>query len=239
MSIAGNLDHIREKIQRAAEHSGRSGADITLIAVSKTVPVGRIQEAISAGVSQFGENRVQEATEKFARPNFPEPDKVTRAQIILHMIGTLQRNKARKAALLFDWLHSLDRPDLAFDLDRAVGDFRTSPLPVLIEVNLTGEPSKSGISQSDLTRLADALAACHHLHASGLMTIARQDADETELRHTFSTLRSLLENLRTSHPGSWQHLSMGMSDDYEIAIQEGATMVRLGRAIFGEREPVT
>jgi pyridoxal phosphate enzyme (YggS family) len=235
MSIAGNLDNIRERVQRAAEHSGRSGADITLVAVTKTVPVDRIQEAIKAGVSHCGENRVQEASDKFARPGFPEADKVAREQITLHMIGTLQRNKARKAATLFDWLHSLDRPDLAYDLDRAAGDYRTSPLPVLLEVNLTGEPSKSGISQGDLPRLADTLAACHHLHPAGLMTIARQAADENELHHTFATLRSLLENLRTLHPGGWQHLSMGMSDDYEIAVQEGATMVRLGRAIFGER----
>jgi pyridoxal phosphate enzyme (YggS family) len=235
MTIAENLHSIREKIERAAQPSGRSGSDITLVAVSKTVPVARIEEAIKIGISHFGENRVQEAYEKFALSSAPEPAKVAREGITLQMIGTLQRNKARKAAMLFDWVQSLDRAELAWDLEKAVQENKRAPLPVLIEVNLTGEASKSGVAKEDLPRLADALAGCPHLRGMGLMTIARQDANEKELRHTFATLRSLLESLRSNYPGDWRHLSMGMSADYELAIEEGATIVRLGRAIFGER----
>jgi len=253
-AISSNLRGIYERIARAAERSGRSPGDVTLITVSKSFPVERILEAIEAGVMHFGENRVQEAEAKFA-PHFeragvgaaltghPEPhllDKVPREGITLHMIGSLQRNKANHAASLFDWVHSVDRPELAAALDRAAASERPDrvPLPVLLQVNLTGEATKSGVSPGDLPRLADALAGCAHLHGLGLMTIARMDAPETELRRTFSTLRRLLEDLRRTHPGEWRHLSMGMSDDFEVAIEEGATMVRLGRAVFGERTHV-
>lgn len=240
MTIAENLHTIQQRIERAAQPSGRQASAITLVAVTKTVPVRQIREAIAAGVTHFGENRVQEAIEKYALPGEPPGDRVDREGITLHMIGTLQRNKARRAASLFDWIQSLDRLELAHSLEEAAAQERAAkeaPLPVLIEVNLTNEPTKSGIAPQELPRLADALAACPHLRGAGLMTIARLDATERELRQTFSDLRNLLEGLRGrgSHPGDWQHLSMGMSNDYELAIQEGATMVRLGRAIFGER----
>jgi PLP dependent protein len=236
MTIAENLHTIHDKIERAAKLSGRSASDVTLVAVSKTVPVARIEEAIEAGVSHLGENRVQEVLDKYALPGASEVGKVPREGITLHMIGTLQRNKARKAALFFDWVQSMDRSELALDLEKAAHDYERKRLPVLIEVNLTDEPSKSGVAKEELPRLADALASCPHLRGMGLMTIARQDAQERELRRTFATLRSLLEGLRGNYPGDWQHLSMGMSDDYELAIREGATIVRLGRAIFGERQ---
>jgi pyridoxal phosphate enzyme (YggS family) len=235
MTIAENLHTIREKIERAAQLSGRSASDITLVAVSKTVAVPWIEDAIEAGVSHLGENRVQEALEKYALPGAPEAGKVRREGITLHMIGMLQRNKARKAAQFFDWVQSMDRPEIALDLEKAAHDYERKPLSVLIEVNLSREASKSGVAKEELPRLADALASCPHLRGMGLMTIARQDAAEKELRQTFATLRFLLESLRGNYPGDWQHLSMGMSDDYELAIEEGATIVRLGRAIFGER----
>jgi hypothetical protein len=149
------------------------------------------------------------------------------------MIGTLQRNKATRAAILFDWVQSIERAELAWDLEKAALVRNEGPLPVLIEVNLTGESSKSGIAKEEVPGLADAIASCPHLAGAGLMTIARQNADETELRRTFAALRGLAESLRASYPGHWHHLSMGMSDDYELAIEEGSTLVRIGRAIFG------
>jgi uncharacterized pyridoxal phosphate-containing UPF0001 family protein len=127
--------------------------------------------------------------------------------------------------------------ELAHALDSASATERAdAPLPVLLEVNMTAEPSKSGVSPADLPALAGALAGCAHLQPTGLMTIARLGARDAELRRTFAGLRDLLERLRAHHPGDWRHLSMGMTDDYEIAIEEGATIVRLGRALFGERD---
>jgi pyridoxal phosphate enzyme (YggS family) len=236
MTIANNLVIIRERIERAAQRSGRSSAAVKLLAATKSVPVERIEEAIAAGVTDLGENRVQEALEKYAHKGAPEAGKVAREGITLHMIGTLQRNKARRAAALFDWIQSLDRVVLAQELEKAAEERGAGPLPVLIEVNLTGEANKSGVPREELPALASALGDCPHLSCEGLMTIARFGAPETELRRTFATLRSLLEEMRSAHPGQWRHLSMGMSDDYELAIEEGATIVRIGRAIFGERK---
>jgi pyridoxal phosphate enzyme (YggS family) len=237
--ITANLQTIRERIADAALHSGRSPEAITLIAVTKTVPTPSIIAAIQAGISHFGENRVQEAAAKYAPQPGTEndgPDLVPRTGLTLHMIGNLQRNKAHRAAALFDWIQSIDRPELAATLNRARAELRPDePLPVLLEVNLTGEASKSGVSPEHLSGLADAVTACPHLHPTGLMTIARMGAQEPELRRTFSNLRTLLEGLKRTHPGDWTHLSMGMSDDYPQAIAEGATMIRLGRALFGAR----
>jgi pyridoxal phosphate enzyme (YggS family) len=236
--IKANLEIIRERIADAAQRSGRLGA-ITLIAVTKTVPTTSIIDAIQAGITHFGENRVQEAAAKYAPRHGTEndsPDLVPRTGLTLHMIGNLQRNKAHRAAAIFDWVQSIDRPELAETLNRARAEQRPhEPLPVLLEVNLTGEPGKSGVAPEYLPRLADAVTACPHLHPTGLMTIARMGAQEPELRRTFSNLRTLLEALQRTHPGDWTHLSMGMSDDYSQAIAEGATMIRLGRALFGAR----
>jgi PLP dependent protein len=235
--VSSNLQRVYERMARAAERSGRSPAEVTLVAVSKSFPVERILEAVEAGVTDFGENRVQEAAAKFASRGGPGSGEVSREGITLHMIGSLQRNKAHHAASLFDWVHSVDRPELAEALEKAAASEGPGgpPLPVLLQVNLTAEASKSGVPMNDLPRLAAALAGCVHLRAMGLMTIARQAAPEAELRGTFSALRRLLEDLRRTHPGEWRHLSMGMSDDFELAIEEGATMVRLGRAVFGTR----
>ena len=233
-------DAVRERMARAAERSGRALSDVTLVAVTKTIVVDRIRAAIEAGAVHVGENRVQEAEAKFEECVVAgiDTDKVSREGITLHMIGGLQRNKARRAAELFDWIQSVDRVELLGALEKARAEGgKSQPLPVLLEVNTTGEEAKSGITPAELPRLADALAGCPHLRGMGLMTIARFGADEKELRSTFASLRRLLDALKESHPGEgdWKHLSMGMSDDYECAIEEGATMVRLGRAIFGAR----
>jgi pyridoxal phosphate enzyme (YggS family) len=222
---------------RAAERVGRSVEDVTLVAVSKAQPVDRILQAVEAGVRVFGENRVQEAVAKFAGLGGDEDGSmVPRRGIALHMIGTLQRNKARHAARHFDCIHSVDGINLARELDVVARRERGGePLPALLEVNVTGEGSKSGVRVEELPRLAEVLESCGNLRCTGLMTIARFGAGEVELRETFAGLRGLLTLLRESYPGDWRHLSMGMSDDFEHAIEEGATMVRVGRAIFGER----
>src|SRR5437667_6665339 len=142
MTIAENLNTVHEKIERAAQRSGRHGSTVTLAAVTKMVPVQRIEEAIAAGATHLGENRVQEAFEKFALRGGPDEGKIAREGITLHMIGTLQSNKAKRAAALFDWVQSLDRVDLVWDLEKAAQARNGDPLPVLVEVNLTGEPSK-------------------------------------------------------------------------------------------------
>lgn len=237
MDLQANVAEVRERIARAAERAGRTPSEITLIAVTKTHPVDRILQALEAGLTNFGENRVQEAISKFASATEAAgSESVLRTGITLHMIGTLQRNKARLAARHFDCIHSVDRVELATDLNEAANKERAGrALPVLLEVNLTGEASKSGVSVEELPRLAEALENCTNLRGAGLMTVARFGAHEKELRETFANLRTLLEGLKANYRGDWRHLSMGMSDDYEYAIEEGATMVRVGRAIFGER----
>lgn len=233
--IAANLRAVKERIAAAAERSGREVGDITLVAVSKTVPAERIMEALEAGATDFGENRVQEAREHFNERGVALPGMVPRDNIRLHMIGSLQRNKARAAASFFDYIHSVDRAELLEVLEKDVREARPGlALPVLLQVNVTGESTKSGITPNELPRLAGMLAGCKHLKGTGLMTIARLGAGEKELRQTFSALRKMLETTRRDYP-EMRHLSMGMTDDFEIAIEEGATMVRIGRAIFGER----
>ncbi len=239
--IENNIRVVRERIARAAEQAGREAQSVRLVAVTKTVPVARISEAIEVGLSEFGENRVQEAAEKFAL-HITEPGdavnqgKIARDSITLHFIGSLQRNKARHASALFDCIQSVDGVELVEALDRG---YTVPPggqkLPILLQVNVTGEASKSGVPPAGLNALADAVSGSNNLRGVGLMTIARLGANESELRDTFATLRSLLDGLRRNHAGDWTELSMGMSDDYEIAVEEGATIIRLGRALFGIR----
>ena len=239
--IAANLSVVRACIQRAAEKSGRDAQTVRLVAVTKTVPVGRIREAIEAGLSEFGENRVQEAADKFAPHGMESAgtvldDKAARDGIVLHLIGSLQRNKARHAAILFDCVQSVDRVELVLALNKGRTEQAAGHrLPVLVQVNVTGEASKSGVSPHDLPKIIDAVSSADSLVGAGLMTIARLGAGESELRQTFGAMRSLSDDVRRNHGGDWTDLSMGMSDDYEIAVEEGATIIRLGRAIFGAR----
>jgi PLP dependent protein len=236
-TIADNLHSVHERIALAAQRAGRSPGEVTLVAVSKTQPVELVLEAVQAGVTHFGENRVQEALAKFAGPGQAGAEGlVPRQAITLHMIGALQRNKAKVAARQFDYVHSVDRVELLPDLDAGARAYRGGEaLPVLVEVNLTEESSKAGIPARELPRLVDALGGYDSLRGVGLMTVARMGDGERELRQTFAMLRALLAGLRGQYPGEWTQLSMGMTDDFEYAIEEGATMVRVGRAIFGER----
>jgi pyridoxal phosphate enzyme (YggS family) len=235
--LAHNLRIVQERIARAAEESGRTADAVTLVAVTKTHPVAVIEAARAAGLVHLGENRVQEAEEKFAEPGGEVAGFVPRSGLILHLIGTLQRNKARRAATFFDRIDSVDRIDLVEALERHRAESGAPPLPVLIEVNVSGEASKSGVAPAELDRLAAAVRAAPHLAPRGLMTIAPFEATEPELRRVFARLRELRDGLAARDPqAGWTALSMGMSGDYEAAILEGATEVRLGTALFGPRQ---
>ena len=217
--IRDNLDRVRERVAKAAARAGRRASDVLLIGVSKTVEVARIRQAIEAGVAALGENRVQEAKEKVAEIGRPVP---------WHLIGHLQTNKVRDAIETFDVIHSLDRLDLAKELDkRARARGRT--VDALVEVNLAGEASKGGVSPDGLGELLDAVAGMAAVKVRGLMAIPPEAKEPEESREWFRALRKLGER----HGGG--ELSMGMSGDFEVAIEEGATMVRVGTAIFGPR----
>jgi pyridoxal phosphate enzyme (YggS family) len=222
----------------AATRAGRNPEDITLVTVTKTFPPSVIEEALNAGVREFGENRVQEAEPKITW--FRESG----IELTWHMVGHLQRNKVKKAIELFDFIHSVDSVRLAREISRrctAAG----SVMPVLFEVNVSGEPSKYGFRVQELgsqqeEEFLDAVARMvplPGLNVQGLMTMAPFGAHEEVLHSCFRSLRLLLERLREGFPElEWRHLSMGMTDDFEVAIEEGATLIRVGRAILGERK---
>jgi pyridoxal phosphate enzyme (YggS family) len=219
--IGVNLDRVRDRVARAAERSGRRASDVLLIGVSKTIDVARIRQAIEAGVPALGENRVQEAKEKVAELGRPVP---------WHLIGHLQTNKVRDALELFDVIHSLDRLDLARELDKRARA-RARTVDVLVEVNLAGETSKGGVAPEGLGELLDAVAKMSSLTVKGLMAIPPEAKQPDDSRGWFRALRKLGER------HGFGELSMGMSGDFEVAIEEGATMVRVGTAIFGPRPP--
>jgi pyridoxal phosphate enzyme (YggS family) len=225
--LRANLEAVQGKIQRAAERAGRSPRDILLVAVSKTVDVEQIREAIEAGVNALGENRVQEAKEKIRTLGHPVP---------WHLVGSLQTNKVKEALNLFDVIHSVDRPSLARELDRRA---RASGrrVRVLVQLNLAQEATKGGVSPDELKPLMELLAECSGLCVCGLMTIPPPAQGPEDSRPWFRRLRELRGVALTWRlPGiTLEHLSMGMSDDFEVAIEEGATMVRVGTAIFGPR----
>lgn len=219
--IRAGLTRVRERIAAAAERAGRRADDVLLIAVSKTVEVERIREAVAAGVPALGENRVQEAKAKVAVLGRPVP---------WHLIGHLQTNKVKDALALFDVIHSVDRLDLAREIERrAAGAGR--PVEVLLEVNVASEPSKSGFAPEAVAAALEHLAALAHVKVRGLMAIPPIVERAEESRAAFRTLRALRDRHGLSE------LSMGMSADYEVAVEEGATMVRVGTAIFGPRPP--
>lgn len=224
--IARRVADVRARIAQAALRSGRKPQDVTLVAVGKTQPLARIRLAYEAGVVHVGENRVQEAMGKYAE--FKPPD------LTLHLIGHLQRNKARKAAQLFDVVHSLDSTALAEALSAACAE-RRAALPVLIEVNVAGEESKEGVSPAEVAGLLARVLALPRLLPRGLMTVAPLVANAEEVRPVFRRLRELRDECERQLNVSLPELSMGMSDDFEVAVEEGATLVRVGRAIFGER----
>jgi pyridoxal phosphate enzyme (YggS family) len=222
-SISSNLESIHARIAAAAARSGRDPAEIKLIAVSKTHPPEVIREAIASGASVFGENKVQEGEGKIAE--------IGHDGIEWHLIGHLQSNKARKAVQLFDVIHSVDSIDIAQRLERICTEEGRDELPVLIQVDLAGEETKSGIAESDLSSLVEYLRSCERLKLLGLMILPPFFDDPEATRPFFKRLREIRDKLL---PGG--ELSMGMSNDFEVAIEEGATMVRVGTAIFGERD---
>lgn len=226
--IAERLATLHARIDAAALDAGRAPADVTLLAVSKTFDADHILEAAGAGLRAFGENRVQEAADKIPDVNARAP-----APLEWHLVGSLQRNKARRAVELFDVIHSVDRLALATALDRAAGELQRRPR-VLVQVNVDAEPQKGGIPPADAPALVAEVARLPHLELIGLMVIPQVQPDAEAQRPAFARLHSLLEELKLDHPGLVE-LSMGMSADFEIAIQEGATIVRIGTAIFGQR----
>jgi pyridoxal phosphate enzyme (YggS family) len=224
------LAKVRRRIEARALQSGRDLAEIKLIAVSKTHPPEVLRRAIEAGASDLGENRVQEADGKIVE--------LGREVARWHLIGHLQANKARRAVALFDVIHSLDSVSLAKRLDRLCEEAGRKELPVLVQVDLGGEATKSGVSEAELPELVKAVGACRHLRLTGVMMLP-PFFDNTEMvRPFFRRLRELRDTLaeREVFGASRGELSMGMSHDYEVAIEEGATFVRVGTAIFGERQ---
>lgn len=220
-----NLAEIRARIAAAATRSGRAEADVELVAVSKTFPVEAVREAWNAGQTLFGESRVQEAVAKI--PELP-------GALRWHFIGHLQKNKIRRALPLFELFHGVDSLELARDIDRIAGEEGVFPR-VLLEVNVAGEASKFGFRPDTLERELDALLALPRLQVEGLMTIAPYADEPEHSRPFFRELRELRDRLAASSAAPLTTLSMGMSGDFEIAIEEGATLVRVGTAIFGSR----
>lgn len=227
--IRERLARVRERIARAAEHAGRNPEEITLITVSKTFDAATVQQAVDAGARDLGENRVQEAIDKV--------DKVKADKLRWHLIGHLQSNKARAAVLAFDMIHSVDSAELAQRLDRIAGEEARRP-SVLIQVDLAHEATKSGADENRLPEIVEALDSAGHLDFRGLMTLPPFFDSPEQTRSYFRRLRELLESLNNDRPHARRltELSMGMSHDFEVAIEEGATMVRVGTAIFGARE---
>ena len=220
--LADNFNNIRRRISEAAIRCGRDPKEIKLVAVSKTHSPYVLRQAIDAGATVLGENKVQEAESKILE--------LGRDAAEWHLIGHLQSNKARKAVQLFDVIQSLDSVALAQRLERICEEEGRDELPVFLEVDLAGEETKAGIPESDLPPLIDYLKTCKHLCLKGLMIVPPYDDDMENTRPYFRRLREIRDN---SLPDG--ELSMGMSHDFETAIEEGATVVRVGTAIFGER----
>jgi pyridoxal phosphate enzyme (YggS family) len=238
-TLTERLAAVRERIAAAARRANRNPATIRLVGVTKAHPVEVIRAALDAGLCDIGENRVQEAEAKMAALE------AERQRLTWHLIGHLQTNKAKKAAMLFDVVHSVDSLRLAQMLDRYAAEAQ-GRLPVLLQVNVSGEATKSGF---DLCRWSEQpnlyerfcadveqILALPHLDVRGLMTIAPWRPDPEQARPVFRAVRRLRDDLEQRFPAAaWRELSMGMTDDFEVAIEEGATIVRIGRAIFGER----
>lgn len=227
--IADNVARIQSAVAQHAAAANRDPSDVTIVAVSKTMPIDRIEAAHHAGMRHFGENRVQEAEGKIGT--------VELAGVKWHLIGHLQTNKARAAAKLFDVIQSVDSLRVAEALSREALRVERQ-IDILLEVNISGEASKFGLTPNEIPDIAAHVAQLSNLRVSGLMTIAPHVADPEETRPVFRAVRHLGDRIRpiVGNPSIW-HLSMGMSNDFGVAISEGATIVRIGRAIFGERTP--
>ncbi len=227
-SISANVRDLFEQIRHATQRSGRPEGSARLVAATKSVGLEQIREGIAAGLTILGENRLQEA--------LPKIEALKRLPIQWHFIGHLQRRKARSVVGVFDLIHSVDSLELAEEIDKRAQDAGIRQA-VLLEVNLEGEPTKSGFRPEDLERLLPQVGALSHVDVKGLMAIPPPVSDPEQARPSFRRLRELAERLSRQGIGrvSMKELSMGMSSDYPVAIEEGATMVRVGTAIFGAR----
>ena len=228
MSISENLKRVRERIARAAERAGRQARDVTLVAVSKTVPAKAIGEAVEAGVRVLGENRVQEAETKV--------DNVNHA-VEWHLVGHLQRNKVKSALRMFEMIHSVDSLRLATEIGKRAVQAGVSAR-TLVQVNTSGADSQFGAAPDEAVDLVGRISEVEGVGVEGLMTIGLFLPDPEAVRPCFVQLRELREEIAAARiPGvSMAHLSMGMTGDFEVAIEEGATMVRVGSAVFGSRQ---
>ena len=222
VQLGSRLAAIRARIEAAAVRCGRLPQDVTLVAITKTHPASVVKSAIELGATDLGENRVQEAEQKITE--------VGRTTARWHLVGHLQANKARRAVQLFDVIHSLDSLELARRLDRLCGEEGRENLPVLVQVDLGHEKTKSGIDEAELPALVETLAGLSRVQLIGLMTLPPFFDDPEQARPYFQRLRKLRDKWVPNG-----ELSMGMTNDFEVAIEEGATMVRVGTAIFGER----
>lgn len=231
--LQGRIHLIKDSIAAASKRAGRRESDITLVAVSKTHPADLIKEAIQLGITEFGENRVQEAESKISE--------IGRKSLRWHLIGHLQANKARKAVNLFDVIHSIDSVTLVERLDALAIEAERSDLEVLVQVDLGGELTKSGAAPDQLAEIVDAVNSSESLRLTGLMTLPPLFDDPEQTRPYFRRLREIRDGLK--HAGAFGadigHLSMGMTNDFETAIEEGATMIRVGTALFGSRRKQT
>jgi len=236
MSISNNLEQIKQKIADVAATSGRTSSDVRLVAVSKTYPAEAVTEAMETGQRLFGENRVQEARDK--APLVSE-------EAEWHLIGSLQKNKAKYIPGLFTMVHSVDSYGLAEALSRAMGraidqekELSSPLLDILIQVNLAGEEQKGGVKESEVLELVKKAAALPHIKIKGLMIIPPYTMNPEESRGYYKDLRALRDGIATQNIPNvdMTELSMGMSGDYEVAVEEGATLVRVGSAIFGARD---
>ena len=229
--LAVRLADVRARVRAAAQKCGRQPDDVRLIAISKTHPASVIKQVCQLGATDFGENRVQEAEGKIVE--------IGREKVRWHLVGHLQANKARRAVNLFDVIHSVDSLDLAQRLDRLCVEESRESLPVLIQVDLGHEETKSGIEESELTHMVESLGPLTRVKLIGLMTLPPFFDDPEQSRAFFRRLRELRDELnqRGAFGERTGELSMGMTNDFEVAIEEGATMVRIGTAIFGERIP--
>ncbi len=227
-SIAANANNVRERLATALARVGRDPNSVRIVAVSKKFPLSHVRAAAAAGLTDLGENRVQEALQKIeASPDLP---------IAWHLIGHLQSNKARRAASAFAWIHSIDNADLLQRLDHAAGEAGTAPI-LLVQINQGREAQKSGAAQSDVRAIFEAAARCEHVRVRGLMTLPPWTEDPEASRPFFRDLRQLRDDLVKTgvDPTMLEELSMGMSRDLEIAAEEGATIIRVGTALFGPR----
>ncbi len=238
LDLRTNVERVTDRVARAARRAGRDPASVTLVAVTKTHPASHALAALRAGVTHLGENRVQEAAEKI-----PELDRLIAEagmeRPCWHLIGHLQTNKAKLAAALFETVESVDSPRIAEELSRraALSSPPRVPLPVLLEVYVGDDPARPGFRPTDLEEALPALGGLPGLHVEGLMTVAPLGWSPEQTRGAFRQVRALRDRLAASYPRVDLHqLSMGMSDDFELAVEEGSTVVRVGRAIFGPRE---